>query len=137
MNIEPAAPTIKNPAEQFAGDVWVDFLATPHEADQRMGVAIVRFAPGGRTAWHSHARGQYVRVTDGVARFGHRDGTIIEVHAGQTLYTPPGEDHWHAAAPDCFMQHIAMFEAGDDPDTSTVWKEHVTDEQYAGSARET
>ena len=49
MNIEPATPTVKNPPEQFAGDVWVDFLAVPHEADQRMRVAIVRFAPGGRT----------------------------------------------------------------------------------------
>ena len=75
-----------------------------------MSVAVVRFAPGARTAWHSHARGQYLRVTQGVARFGPRDGTIIEVHPGQTLYTPPGEDHWHAAAAGCFMEHIAMLE---------------------------
>ena len=99
MNIEPSTPTSKNPPEQFAGDVWLDPIALPHEADQRMTVATVRFAPGARTAWHSHARGQYLRVTQGVARFGGRDGTIIEVHAGETLYTPPGEEHWHAAAP--------------------------------------
>jgi quercetin dioxygenase-like cupin family protein len=52
-----------------------------------MTVALVRFSPGARTAWHSHARGQYLRVTQGVARFGDRDGNIIELRPGQTLYT--------------------------------------------------
>ena len=82
MRIEQTRPTAKNPPAQFAGDVWVDVIATPNEPDQRMTVATVRFAPGARTAWHSHARGQYLRVTHGVARFGGRDGTIIEVLSG-------------------------------------------------------
>jgi len=67
MNIEPSSPTAKNPPEQFAGDVWVDMIAVPHEEDQRMSVAVVKFAPGARTAWHSPARGQYLRkehITD-------------------------------------------------------------------------
>ena len=133
MNIEPAASTAKNPPEQFAGDVWVDMIAVPHEPGQRMSVALVKFAPGARTAWHSHARGQYLRVTQGVARFGDRDGNIVEVHPGQTLYTPPGQDHWHASAGDNFMEHIAMLENGDDPAVTTVWKEHITDDDYQGS----
>ncbi len=133
MNIEPTSPTAKNPPDRFIGDVWVDSIAAPHEADQRMTVALVRFAPGARTAWHSHARGQYLRVTQGIARFGDRDGNIVEVHAGQTLYTPPGQDHWHAAAPGCFMEHLAMLESADDPGSTTDWKEHVTDEEYAGA----
>jgi quercetin dioxygenase-like cupin family protein len=58
-----------------------------------MTVATVRFAPGARTAWHSHARGQYLRVTQGVARFGDRDGNIFDVYPGQTLYTPPGQEN--------------------------------------------
>ncbi|KNH18509.1 cupin [Arthrobacter sp. ZBG10] len=132
MNIEPSTPTAKNPPAQFAGDVWLDVIAAPHEADQRMVVATVKFAPGARTAWHSHARGQYLRVTRGVARFGDREGNIIEVHAGQTLYTPPGQDHWHASAPGTFMEHIAMLENADDPANTTDWKEHVTDDQYNG-----
>ena len=132
MQIEPRTPTVKNPAAQFAGDVWLDVVATPHTDDQRMTVAVVRFAPGARTAWHSHARGQYLRVTQGVARFGTRDGSIIEVHPGQTLYTPPGEEHFHAASQDSFMEHIAMLESADDPALTTVWLEHITDEDYAG-----
>ncbi len=135
MNIETTRPTVKNPPEQFVGDVWVDSVAAPHEADQRMTVAIVKFAPRARTAWHSHARGQYLRVTQGVARFGTRDGEIIEVHPGQTLYTPPGQDHWHAAAGDMFMEHIAMLESADEVATTTTWKEHVTDAELEGAVR--
>ncbi|MBO0985395.1 cupin domain-containing protein [Rathayibacter sp. SD072] len=132
MNIEPAAPTVENPPEQFAGRVWLDLIAVPHDADQRATLARVRFAPGARTAWHSHARGQYLHVTSGVARFGSRDGTVLEVHAGQTLYTPPGEEHWHASAPGVFMEHLALFESADDPATSTIWAEHVTDAEFEG-----
>ncbi|MDF2554690.1 MAG: hypothetical protein K0R60_585 [Microbacterium sp.] len=131
MQIEPALPTTRNPPEQFAGDVWVDMIAVPHDADQRMVVAAVTFAPGARTAWHSHARGQYLRVIRGVARFGDRDGNVVEVHPGQTLYTPPGQEHWHAAG-DTLMEHLAMFEGGDDPAATTVWKDHITDEDYRG-----
>jgi quercetin dioxygenase-like cupin family protein len=132
VQIEPRHPTSKNPPEQFAGDVWVDSIAVPHEADQRMVVATVRFAPGARTAWHSHARGQYLRVTQGVARFGQRDGTIIDVFPGQTIYTAPGEEHFHAASGGSFMEHIAMLESADDPSTTTVWLEHITDDEFNG-----
>ncbi|MBL0888849.1 (R)-mandelonitrile lyase [Myceligenerans indicum] len=130
MSILPGHGTVKNPPEQFAGDVWVDLVAVPVSAEQRTVVAKVRFAPGARTAWHSHARGQYLHVTEGIAYFGDRDGNVIEVRPGQTLYTPPGEDHWHAAAPDTFMEHLAVLENADDPARTTIWKEHVTDEQY-------
>jgi quercetin dioxygenase-like cupin family protein len=135
MQVEPQKPSVKNPPEQFAGDVWLDVVAAPHTDDQRMTVAIVKFAPGARTAWHSHARGQYLRVTQGIARFGDRAGNIHEVHPGQTIYTPPGEEHFHAASGDTFMEHIAMLEAGDDPATTTTWLEHITDEEFAGTAR--
>ncbi|MFT2706127.1 cupin domain-containing protein [Clavibacter zhangzhiyongii] len=136
MNIEPATPTTKNPPEQFAGDVWLDLIAVPHEDDQRMTVATVRFAPGARTAWHSHSRGQYLRVTAGIGRFGTRDGEIIEVHPGQTIYTPPGQEHWHATGEGTFMEHIAMLESADDPTTTTNWLEHITDAEYRGTAQE-
>ena len=127
--------TTKNPPEMFAGDVWLDPIVSPQDADQRMTVALVRFAPGARTAWHSHARGQYLRVTAGIARFGDREGNVVEVRPGETLYTPPGQDHWHAAAPGCFMEHLAMLEAADDPAETTTWKAHVTDDEYEGRTR--
>ncbi len=130
MEIVQAQPTGKNPPEYFTGDVWVDTLAAPQEAGQRMVVATVRFAPGARTAWHSHALGQTLHVTDGVALMGSRDGTVLEVHPGQTVYCPAGEEHWHGATPDRFMEHLAMLENAEDPATTTTWLEHVTDEEY-------
>ena len=89
-----------------------------------------RFAPGTRTAWHSHVNGQTLHITDGVAWVQARGGPIIELHPGETIYTPPGEEHWHGASLDRFMEHLAMLENGDDPATSTTWLEHVTDEEY-------
>jgi quercetin dioxygenase-like cupin family protein len=128
MNLEPQRPTVKNPPEQFAGDVWLEPIVAPHDGDQRMTVGRVRFAPGARTAWHSHARGQYLLVVEGTALVGNRNGEVIEAHAGQTVYTPPGEEHWHGAAPDQFMEHLAMLEGADDPADSTLWLEHVADQ---------
>jgi quercetin dioxygenase-like cupin family protein len=135
MKILPKAPTVKNPPEQFTGDVWVDAIAVPQEPDQRMVVAKVRFAPGARTAWHSHERGQTLHVTEGVALMGLRDGTVLKVRPGQTVYTPPGEEHWHGATPEDFMEHLAMLENGEDPGTTTTWLEHVSDEDYRREAR--
>jgi quercetin dioxygenase-like cupin family protein len=130
MNIETKEPTAKGPAELFTGDVYVDPIATRKPEPSRMIVSCVRFTPGARTAWHSHARGQTLYITEGVALIGTRDGTIIEVHPGQTVYTPPGEEHWHGATPEQFMTHLAMLEGADEGD-GTSWLEHVTDEQYA------
>ncbi|WP_138418807.1 cupin domain-containing protein [Sinomonas gamaensis] len=133
MRTIPKSPTVKNPPEQFNGDVWVDRIASPQEPDQRATVARVRFAPGAHTAWHSHERGQTLHITAGVALIGTRDGTVIRATPGQTVYTPPGEEHWHGATPADFMEHLAMLENGEDPATTTTWLEHVTAEDYSAA----
>lgn len=123
--ILPTTPTAKNPPEQFSGDVWVDPIASPQEDGQTMVVARVRFSPGAHTAWHSHAKGQTLHVTSGTALFSTRDGDVIEARPGQTVYCPAGEEHWHGAAPETFMEHIAMLENAEDPAQTTTWLEHV------------
>lgn len=130
MELVPKPQTSKNPPEQFTGDVWLDPIMGPRNDDQRMTVANVRFAPGAHTAWHSHARGQTLHITAGVALIGTRDGRVIEATPGQTIYTPPGEEHWHGATQEDFMIHLAMLELGDDPATTTIWLEHVMDADY-------
>ncbi|WP_435110942.1 (R)-mandelonitrile lyase [Nocardiopsis synnemataformans] len=130
MQIDERIPTAKNPPEQFTGDVWLDPIAFPREDGQRMVVAKVRFAPGARTAWHSHARGQTLHITQGVAWVQSRGGKKVEAHPGQTLYCPPGEEHWHGASADSFMEHLAMLDNADDPAATTTWLEHVSDEDY-------
>ncbi|OZF25711.1 cupin [Rhodococcus sp. 14-2496-1d] len=131
MQLDTNKPTTKNPPQQFAGDVWLDPIAFPREDGQTMIVAKVRFAPGSRTAWHSHALGQTLHVTQGIAWIGTRNGDRIEATAGQTVYCPPNEEHWHGASPDSFMEHLAMLDNADDPASTTTWLEHVSDTEYA------
>ena len=89
MEIFHRPPTAKGPAATFAGDVWVDSIyAGPSQEQARL--AVVRFAPCARSHWHSHRLGQVLHILD---------GTVIEAHPGDTIYTAPGEEHWHGAAP--------------------------------------
>jgi quercetin dioxygenase-like cupin family protein len=128
MEILPKLASRKGTGDIFVGDVWIDQIATG-ETPSRIRVSTVRFAPGARNAWHAHALGQWVHVTEGVGRMGSRDGTSIEVRAGDTVYTPPGEWHWHGAAPDRFMTHLAMWEKVAEG-AESEWGDHVTDEEY-------
>ncbi|MCW2948222.1 MAG: transcriptional regulator [Actinoallomurus sp.] len=128
MEILPKHPSVKGPAEMFTGDVYFDVIAKGEEPS-RMRVNTVRFAPCARTAWHSHAVGQTLHVTEGVGLIQSRGGEITEIRPGETIYTPPGEWHWHGAAPDHFMTHIAMWEAPDSGPESE-WGDLVTDEEY-------
>jgi quercetin dioxygenase-like cupin family protein len=130
MYIEEKKPTAKGLEATFSGDVWVDAIAWPHDDRQRMVASRVRFAPGAHTAWHSHEQGQTLHITEGVALLGLRDGTVIEARPGDTIYTPPGEEHWHGATPEDFMEHLALLENGDDPAATTNWLEHLTDAEY-------
>ena len=81
-----------------------------------MTVALVRFTPGARTNWHSHANGQLLHCTDGVGLVATRDGTTIRMRAGDTVWTPAGEEHWHGGTADNMMCHYAILDetpAGD------------------------
>ncbi|MGW1627575.1 (R)-mandelonitrile lyase [Streptomyces sp. NPDC002172] len=129
MELVTQTPTAKAPAERFTGDVYLNMIETPAEP-ARLATALVRFTPGARTHWHSHANGQILYITDGVGLVGTRDGDVVRVSAGQTVKCPPGEEHWHGGTDTTLVAHIAMVvgEAGGD---GTTWLEPVTDEQYA------
>ena len=129
MDIVKKQPTVKAPAETFTGDAWYDVIARG-EGPSRMRVNVVRFAPGARNAWHRHALGQTLQVTEGHGLIKSRGGDTVEIGPGDTIYTPPGEWHWHGAAPDHFMTHLAMWEAPTDDTPETEWGDLVTDEEY-------
>ncbi|MER7931551.1 MULTISPECIES: cupin domain-containing protein [unclassified Streptomyces] len=124
-------PTVKAPAGRFTGDVYLNMIETPVEP-ARLAAALVRFTPGARTNWHSHANGQVLYVTDGTGLVGTRDGGVVRVGAGQTVKCPPGEEHWHGGTDTTLMAHIAMV-VGDADGDGTTWLEPVTDEQYAAA----
>ncbi|MFH9553352.1 cupin domain-containing protein [Streptomyces sp. NPDC017435] len=126
MELLKRPPTMKLPAEWFTGDAYADVIHRG-EGPSRMRANLVRFTPGARTAWHSHALGQTLYIVEGVALVQSRGGDIIEAHPGDVIHTPPGEEHWHGAAPDQFMVHLALWETDD-----TTWLEHVPDDDYKG-----
>jgi quercetin dioxygenase-like cupin family protein len=130
MQVQPRAPTTKGPPDRFVGDVWLDGLASG-APPSRIRVSVVRFAPGARNAWHAHAVGQTIHVTEGIGRIQSRGSEVVEIRAGDTIYTPPDEWHWHGAAPDRFMTHLAMWEAPEEGEESQ-WGEHVIDAEYQG-----
>jgi quercetin dioxygenase-like cupin family protein len=129
MELKTVSPTVKTPATAFTGDVYMTPIHTG-TGPSRMTVALVRFTPGAHTNWHNHAVGQTLHVTEGVGLVGTRDGNVFRVRAGDTVICPPGEDHWHGAAEDTFMSHLALLEAEPDGSDPTTWLEPVADEQY-------
>ncbi|MCC5480551.1 (R)-mandelonitrile lyase [Streptomyces barringtoniae] len=126
MELRTRPATAKLPEKMFTGDAWADVIYRGEDPSKTRANA-VHFAPGARTAWHSHGIGQTLYIVEGIALIQSRGGKILEAHPGQVIWTPPGEEHWHGAAPDHFMTHIALWE-GDDVD----WLDHVTDAEYAG-----
>jgi quercetin dioxygenase-like cupin family protein len=128
MQILPARATTKAESDRFTGDAWFDLIIRG-EPPSRVRASVVRFAPGARNAWHRHAVGQVIHVTDGIGRMQAKGGDLLEIRAGDTVQTPPGEWHWHGAAPDRFMTHFTIYEADDDG-SETEWGEQVSDEDY-------
>jgi quercetin dioxygenase-like cupin family protein len=130
MKITPsgAAPTRRAPASYFTGTVWLDpVIEAP--APARINAVRVTFEPGARTAWHTHPLGQTLYVLAGCGRVQTEGEPVREIRAGDVVWIPPGEKHWHGAAPDTMMVHLAMQEA--ENGSAATWLEHVTDAQFA------
>jgi len=110
MDISPVGskPTRRGPADSFTGTVWQDPVIE---------------APLGQT----------LHVISGVGRVQTWGGPIRPIHPGDTVWIPPGEKHWHGAAPTTGMVHIAMQESLDG--NHVIWLEHVTDEQYGADVK--
>jgi quercetin dioxygenase-like cupin family protein len=123
------------PADWFTGSVYIDAIANPSE-ESRLGAAAVHFAPGARTAWHSHPHGQTIWVTEGVGLCQRRGGAIEVIRPGDRVFFEPGEAHWHGAAPNRLMTHVAVHQADEEGNVAS-WGDHVTDEEYAAAPAET
>jgi len=123
--------TTPGPEDWFTGAVFIDTVAVP-SGSSRLAAASVHFTPGARTAWHSHPNGQTIYVTEGVGLAQRRGGPAEVIRAGDRVFFEPGELHWHGAAPDRFMTHLALHQVDDDG-TAATWGDHVTDEEYAAA----
>lgn len=124
------ADTMAGPGDWFAGNVHIDVVSMPSPTSRVMG-GIVHFAPGARTAWHTHPAGQTIFVTEGVGLVQREGGPVEEVRPGDRVYIEPGENHWHGAIPTRFHTQLAYQEA-DDSGSHTTWGRHLTDDEYPG-----
>jgi quercetin dioxygenase-like cupin family protein len=123
--------TRRGPSEWFTGAVYIDTVAEP-SGGSRLHASSVHFTPGARTAWHTHPNGQSIWVTEGLGLCQRRGGPIEVIRPGDRVFFEPGEEHWHGAALNRFMTHIAMLDV-DDAGTPATWGDHVTDEEYAAA----
>ena len=112
----------------FTGNVYVDAIATPIAAS-RVVSSLVHFAPGARTAWHTHPLGQTIFVTEGIGLC-QRDGGPVEIiRPGDRVFFDPGENHWHGASAERLMVHVAIVHV-DEQGKSADWGNQVTDAEY-------
>ncbi|PEN12681.1 cupin [Longibacter salinarum] len=126
-------PASVGSSEYFTGTAIIEPLFSPNEA-ARASAARVLFAPGARTAWHSHPRGQRLAVTSGHGWVQQRGGERRKIEPGDVVWTPPGVEHWHGATPSQSMSHIAIQE---EKNGSVVeWMDPVTDDEYREGADE-
>jgi quercetin dioxygenase-like cupin family protein len=123
-----ARATKTGSAEYFTGSVLQDevVVGTP---PSRMRATSVTFNPGARTAWHKHPVGQTLYVLYGSGRVCRKGEKPIVINPGDTVMIPPDVVHWHGAAPDRLMIHLAMSEVTD-AGQGTVWLEKVADAEY-------
>ena len=121
-----STPSRSGPTEWFTGIVRID---APFSGSGALSGATVTFEPGARTAWHTHPLGQTLLVVSGVGRVQREGGPVETIRPGDVVWFEPNEKHWHGAAPDCAMSHIAIAEMKDG--SVVTWMEKVADEQYA------
>ncbi|MEM9636772.1 MAG: cupin domain-containing protein [Pseudomonadota bacterium] len=121
-------PSGQGPADYFTGAVRLDpVIQAP--APARVTCTHVTFEPGARTAWHTHPLGQTLIITSGAGRAQTAGGPVKRLSPGDVVLFAPGEKHWHGAAPETGMTHLAVQEAQDG--TAVDWLEQVSDAEYA------
>jgi quercetin dioxygenase-like cupin family protein len=120
-------PSIKGPEQFFTGQVRLDPLFEAPDPARVRG-ASVTFEPGARSAWHTHPLGQTLIVTAGCGWVQSEGGPKVEIRAGDVVWCPPKEKHWHGATATTSITHIAIQEALNGK--VVEWMEKVSDEQY-------
>ncbi|PHN26498.1 hypothetical protein ALP94_03766 [Pseudomonas savastanoi pv. glycinea] len=120
-------PSVKGPADFFTGAVRID---APFKGSEpaRVSGATVTFEPGARSAWHTHPLGQTLIVTAGTGLVQESGKAIQIIKAGDTVWIPPGVKHWHGAAANTGMTHVAIAEALDGKVVN--WMEQVSEKEY-------
>lgn len=115
--------------DYFTGTVRFDPVISAPDPS-RVNALVVTFEPGARTAWHTHPLGQTILVLSGLCLAQKAGEPIRELRPGDTAWFAPGEKHWHGAAPEVAMSHLAIQESQDG--SAADWLEKVSDADYGG-----
>ena len=114
--------------DHFIGTAWLTMLV-PNESSFNCPIGNVTFEPGARNNWHKHPGGQILLVTGGKG-YSQEEGRPVKViQEGDVVAVPPNVKHWHGAAPDSWLTHIAIMPNSRRGDAE--WFAPVTDEEYA------
>lgn len=130
MELRPTAATKKSTIH-ITGETYGNPIFLGDEVS-RLLAAQVFYTPASYTDWHSHPNGQLLICTDGIGLIATRDGTTIRMHAGDAVWAPAGEEHWHGATNDHSVCNYQIIDKGQNPD-STIWLEPVTEQQYVAA----
>lgn len=113
--------------KNFTGTVWLQMLAD-NDSSYDTSIGNVTFEPGARTNWHKHPAGQILLVTDGRGYYQEKGRSAQLIKKGDIIKIPPETEHWHGAASNGSLTHIAI-----NPNIKkgkVVWIAEVTDEEY-------
>ena len=113
----------KKASSQFTGEV-LPYITMP--STDGVSINNVTFTPGARTYWHRHERGQILQVVSGRGLIQLEGEASHFIRAGDVVWIPPGDRHWHGAAPDSPMTHTAISLG------VTSWEDEVEEATYTG-----
>ncbi|GMG82921.1 cupin domain-containing protein [Paralimibaculum aggregatum] len=132
MEITTAAEagTRPAPADYFTGQVWQEPVARTPTAPP-LAALKVSFAPGARTHWHTHPLGQTLHVLSGIGLVQARGAPARLIREGDSVWIPPGEEHWHGAAAGHAMCHLALQHV--EGDAAVTWLDPVSEAEYAAA----
>ncbi len=111
MKVHHVSPDAAVPAGEqfFVGEVRVQPVVPGSEGIE---IIVVRFSPGARTYLHSHEVPQVLHCIEGRGILA-TESDRNEVGPGDIVHVPPGEMHWHSAAPDSDFAHISIRPPGE------------------------
>ncbi|WP_244307288.1 (R)-mandelonitrile lyase [Flavobacterium fluviatile] len=111
----------------FTGNAFLEPLIA-RDKNNEFSAGSVTFEPGARTNWHTHPKGQVLLVIDGQGLYQEKGKASQLIKKGDVVNIPEDVEHWHGAAAETKMVHIAITNFKDD--TQVTWLNPVTDEEY-------
>lgn len=114
-------------ARYFIGQSYLAPLSTT-----QVPIYNVTFEPGCRNNWHIHhaksGGGQMLICVGGEGWYQEEGKPAVKLTPGTVVNIPAGVKHWHGAAADSWMSHLAIEVEG--VETGNEWCEPVSDAEY-------